>query len=281
MNIIFLNDKFLPLEEARISPLDRGYLFADGVYEVTAVVNSKLVDNKGHLERLKKSLASLDINLPKPIEEIEKLQIELIKLNNIQEGLVYLQISRGEAEERDFNYPDNPSLTPVLMMFTQKKSLIDNAKLRAGVKVITTPDIRWDRRDIKSIALLAQVMAKNIARKKGAFEAIMFDKNKYITEGSSSNVFIIKNKRIITKNLSNEILHGITRKAILEIANQEKIEFVERAFSIDELYNADEAFISSATTFVTGIIEVDGKPIGNSHTGEITKKLFNAYISNL
>ncbi|MDX1950249.1 MAG: D-amino-acid transaminase [Rickettsiales bacterium] len=279
MQIIFLNNQFLPLKEARVSPLDRGYLFADGVYEVSAVINGKLVDNKGHLERLKKSLVSLDIPLPKPIEEIEKIQLELIQKNNIQEGLIYLQITRGEAPERDFNYPDSPALKPVLLMFTQEKSIINNPKLRAGVKVITTPDLRWERRDIKSIALLAQVMAKNIARKQGAFEAVMYDKEGFVTEGSSSNIFIIKNKKIITKNLSNQILHGITRKAILEIATQEKIEIEERAFSIEELYQADEAFMTSATAFVTGIIEVDGKPLGNSQTGEITQKLFQKYIS--
>ncbi len=278
MRIVFLNNQFIPIEKANISPMDRGFLFADGVYEVSAIYNKKLVDNKAHLERLKRSLSGLDIRLPMKLEEIERFQIELIKQNNIIEGLVYIQITRG-VQERDFNYKED--LTPTFFMFTQEKKIIDNDNVKKGVKVITVPDLRWARRDIKSIALLSQVLAKNEARKQGAFEALMVDNKGFITEGSSSNAFIIKNKTIITKNLSNQILHGITRASVLKLAKENNLAIEEQKFSVDEALNADESFLTSATNFVLGVTEINGKKLGNGKIGNLTKRLQNLYIENI
>lgn len=258
--------------------MDRGFLFADGVYEVSAVYNGKLVDNQAHLQRLQRSLKELDINLPMPLADIEKNQIGLIKHNNLKEGLVYLHITRG-VQERDFNYKDD--LQPTFMMFTQEKKIVDNDNVRNGVKVITVPDLRWARRDIKSIALLPQVMAKNEARKQRAFEALMLDEKNFVTEGSSSNAFIIRNNTLITKNLSKQILHGITRSAVLKLAQENKIKIEERAFSVDEVLSAEEVFITSATNFVLGVVEVNGVKIGDGKVGNTTRKLAELYMQAL
>ncbi len=278
MRIIFLNGEFLPIEKAHISPMDRGFLFADGIYEVSAVYNGKLVDNDGHLKRLQRSLSELKIKLPMSLEEIEKNQLELIKQNNLTEGLIYLQVTRG-VQERDFNYSDE--LTPTFMMFTQSKKIVDSDNARNGVKVVTVSDIRWTRRDIKSIALLPQVMAKNEARAQGAFEAFMVDEKGFITEGSSSNVYIIKNKTIITRNLSNNILHGITRASVLRLAKENSLKIDERPFSVDEALNADESFLTSATNFVLGVVEINGKKLGDGRVGEMTLKLSEIYLNSI
>jgi len=272
---IYINGQFLSEEEAKISVMDRGFLFADGVYEVSAVYNGKLVDNKKHLNRLHRSLSELEINLDKNIEEIENLQTHLIKKNNLTNGLIYLQVTRGTAE-RDFNYPDD--IKPNFVMFTQEKDITKTNYFKNGVKAITVEDIRWQRRDVKSTSLLPQVLAKNQARKKGAFEAIMIE-NGFVTESSSANVFIIKNNKIITRNLSNKILSGITREAILELAKENKIEIEERLFSKEELYNADECFLTSATNFILGVTEIDGKRVSNSVLGQHTLKLQQIYLN--
>jgi D-alanine transaminase len=253
--------------------MDRGFLFADGIYEVSAVINGKLIDNEGHINRLFSSLEKIDIKLNYNFSQIIDFQKTLIEKNNLKEGVIYIQVTRG-VEERDFNYKE--STTPTFLMFTQVKNILNNPA-RVGVKAITVPEIRWQRRDIKSIALLAQVMAKNEARKKGAFEAWMIEDGS-ITEGSSSNAYIVKDNVIITKNLSNQILHGITRKAILALAKNNNIKIEERAFTPAEAYSADECFMTSASTFVVGITELDGKKIGDGEVGKVTKKLYDEYI---
>lgn len=272
--IVYINGEFLPIEKAFIPVMDRGFLFADGVYEVSAVVNESLIDNDAHLARLKRSLSELKIPIPESSENIIKNQIELIKRNNLKEGLVYIQITRGVAE-RDFSYANN--MKPTFVMFTQEKNILNNPNAKTGVKVITMPEIRWQRRDIKSTALLAQVMAKSEAHHKGVFEAWLVE-NGHITEGSSSNAFIIKNNVIITKNLSNEILPGITRKAILKLAKDHGIKIEERNFAVAEAYAADEAFLTSASNFVIGIVEIDGKKVGDGKVGRITSKVLEYYI---
>ncbi len=275
--IVYINGKFLPIEQANIPIMDRGFLFADGVYEVSAVINSRLVDNAAHLARLQRSLKELDIPLPETLTEIETKQIELLKLNELKEGIVYLQVTRG-VSERDFNY--SAEMKPTFVMFTQTKNILNSPDKKNGVKVATVNEIRWQRRDIKSTALLAQVMAKNEAARKGAFEAWMVE-DEFVTEGSSSNAYIIKNNVIITKNLSNKILHGITRAAVLRIAKENNLKIEERNFSVAEAYSADEAFLTSASTFVTGIVEINGKKIGNGKVGEITQKLLECYLAEI
>jgi D-alanine transaminase len=273
--IVFINNEFLPIEKATIPVMDRGFLFADGVYDVAAVLNGKLVDNDAHIKRLQRSLNELKIPMPMEFSEIVKNELELVAKNNLQEGLVYIQVTRGTAE-REFNYPEN--IKPNIVMFTQSKNITNNLNTKNGVKAITTPDIRWARRDIKSIALLAQVIAKNEAKDKGAFEAIMHEDG-IVTEGSSSNIFIIKDGKIITRNLSNKILHGITRAAVLSLAKAANLEIEERAFTIEEIYNSDECFLTSATNFVLGIIDVDGKKISDGKVGKYTGNLFEIYLA--
>lgn len=274
--IVFLNGQFIPIENANVNIMDRGFLFADGAYEVSAVLNGKLVDNEGHINRLFLSLEKIDIKLNYNFSEILDFQKTLIEKNNLIEGVIYIQVTRG-VEERDFNYKD--STTPTFLMFTQVKNIL-NSPARNGVKAITVPEIRWQKRDIKSVALLAQVMAKNEARKKGAFEAWMVEDG-YVTEGSSSNAYIVKNNVIITKDLSNQILHGITRKSILSLAEKNSIKIEERPFAVAEAYSADECFMTSASTFVIGITELDGKIIGDGKVGKITQKLYNEYLNNI
>ncbi|HAA93160.1 MAG TPA: D-amino acid aminotransferase, partial [Rhodospirillaceae bacterium] len=205
---VYINGEFVPESEAKISVMDRGFLFADGVYEVSAVVNGQMVDNDGHLRRLERSLEEIELKSPLPIGEIEKVQTELIERNNLREGIVYLQISRGDAE-RDFLWPED--ISPTLVMFTQEKPLLHHPLATKGASIITVPEIRWQRRDIKTTALIAQAMAKHAARKSGADDAWMVEDG-YVTEGTSTNAFIVTTDgTLVTRELSNKILHGITR----------------------------------------------------------------------
>lgn len=272
---VYVNGEYLPENDAKISVFDRGFLFADAVYEVSSVLHGKLVDNQGHLIRLKRSLNELNMAAPASDEEIETIQRSLIEKNGVHEGLVYLQVTRGAAD-REFAYPEG--VKPSLVMFTQKKNVIDSPQAQTGISVITTPDIRWLRRDIKTVGLLASCMAKMAAKSVGADDAWLVE-NDFITEGSASNAYIIKQDgRIVTRQLGTEILAGITRKAVLKLAKEEKITIEERPFSIEEAYNASEAFITSATTFVMPVISIDGNKIGEGHPGTLTKKLREFYI---
>ncbi len=272
--IVYVNGAYLPEEEAKISVFDRGFLFADGVYEVSSVVEGRLVDNAAHLARLQRSLHELDMATPATAEEIEAIQREMITRNGIEEGLVYLQVTRGAAD-RDFLYPKDA--TPSLVMFTQTKSIVDNPTAVRGISVITLPDIRWRRRDIKTIGLLAASMAKQAAQDAGADDAWMVEDG-MITEGSSNNAFIITHEgAIVTRALSNDILHGITRRAVLAIAERENLTVEERAFSPEEAYEAAEAFITSASTFVMPVVRIDNRILGNGVPGPVTEDLRRLY----
>ncbi len=272
--IVYVNGAYLPEEEAKISVFDRGFLFADGVYEVSSVVEGRLVDNAAHLARLRRSLDELDMAAPATPEEIEAIQREMITRNGIEEGLVYLQVTRGAAD-RDFLYPKDAA--PSLVMFTQTKSIVDNPTAARGISVITLPDIRWRRRDIKTIGLLAASMAKQAAQDAGADDAWMVEDG-MITEGSSNNAFIITHEgKIITRALSNDILHGITRRAVLAIAERENLTVEERAFSPEEAYEAAEAFITSASTFVMPVVRIDNRILGNGVPGPVTEDLRRLY----
>jgi D-alanine transaminase len=272
--IVYVNGAYLPEEEAKISVFDRGFLFADGVYEVSSVVEGRLVDNAAHLARLRRSLDELDMAAPATPEEIEAIQREMITRNGIEEGLVYLQVTRGAAD-RDFLYPKDAA--PSLVMFTQTKSIVDNPTAARGISVITLPDIRWRRRDIKTIGLLAASMAKQAAQDAGADDAWMVEDG-MITEGSSNNAFIITHEgAIVTRALSNDILHGITRRAVLAIAERENLTVEERAFSPEEAYEAAEAFITSASTFVMPVVRIDNRILGNGVPGPVTEDLRRLY----
>lgn len=268
---VFLNGTYLDESEAKVSIFDRGYVFGDGAYEVTTVLDGKLVDSPRHQWRLEKSLAAIDIPLPLPWEEIEEMQRELVRRNGLDQGLVYFQITRGVADRR-FSY--NPGLVPTLSAFTQTLSLDPDPLAQSGVKVVTCPDLRWKRRDIKSISLLSQVMAKQVAKQAGAFEAFMVEDG-LITEGSSTSAFIITDtgQLIVRPSGGTDILPGLTCFATLELVEQGDLVRVERAFSPQELYTAREAFLTSATNFIMPIVEADGQRIGGGTPGAMTLKL--------
>ncbi|PPR71520.1 MAG: D-alanine aminotransferase [Alphaproteobacteria bacterium MarineAlpha3_Bin2] len=273
--IVYINGEYVPENEAKVSIMDRGYLFADGVYEVSAVINGKMVDNDRHLLRLERSLGELDMKSPLPVDEIEKIQIELIERNGLQEGIIYLQITRGVAE-RDFLWPED--ISPILTMFTQEKKLLQPPLAGKGASIITVPDIRWQRRDIKSVALLAQAMAKHAARKAGADDAWMVD-NGYVTEGTSTNAFIVTmDGTLVTRDLTNKILHGVTRRAVLRLAEEAQLPIEERPFKPEEAYDAVEAFATGSSFFVLPVVEIDGHVLSNRVPGPLTNRLRELYI---
>ena len=273
--IVYVNGDYLPEQDAKISVFDRGFLFADGVYEVSPVLNGKLVENEGHLARLQRSLSEQNMKSPGTSEEIEAIQKEVVKRNGVKEGAIYLQVTRGAAD-RDFPFPTD--IEPSLVMFTQEKNLLDSPAAEKGISVITIPDIRWQRRDIKTVALLAQAMAKQAALDAGANDAWMVEDG-FITEGSSNNAFIVtKEGKLVTRDLSNKILHGITRRSILEIARREGIEIEERAFTVEEAYEAVEAFSTSASTFAMPVVKIDDTILSNGAPGELTAKIRKLYI---
>lgn len=274
--IVYVNGEFVPEDQAKISIFDRGFLFADGVYEVSSVLNGKLVDNRAHLVRLRRSLSELAIKPPASDDEIVAIQNELITRNNLVEGIVYIQVTRGAPLKRDFAYPDNT--VPGMVLFTQNAQLINNPAAKRGLSVISLPDIRWRRRDIKTVGLLAACMAKQAAIDMGADDA-WFVENGYITEGSSNNAHIITRDGIlVTRHLNNEILHGITRAAVLKLAEQENISVEERPFSLGEAHHAAEAFITSASTFVMPVIKIDEAIIGDGTPGQFSRRLRELYI---
>lgn len=276
--IVYVNGAYMPEQEATVSIFDRGFLMADGVYEVTSVLQGKLIDFEGHAQRLKRSLDALDMAMPMPIDELLGVHRELVARNGIEEGMIYLQVTRGSAGDRDFAFPD-PEETPVtLVMFTQNKpGLADSPAAKTGIKVISIDDIRWGRRDIKTVQLLYPSMGKMMAKKAGADDAWMVQDG-FVTEGTSNNAYIVKNGQIITRALSNDILHGITRSAVLRFAEEAQMELVERNFTIDEAQSADEAFVTSASTFVMPVVEIDGQTLGAGMPGPIAVRLREIYL---
>lgn len=276
MRTVFLNGSYLPENEAHISIFDRGFLFGDGAYEVVPVMDGLMIDVEPFLIRLENSLRELSIDWPCSKAEYLEMHKQLIKRNQLNEGLIYSQVTRGVAE-REFGFPANTS--PTLMAFTQQKNLINNPLAETGIKIASVEDIRWKRRDIKSIALLAQCLAKQQAVTKGAFEGWMVE-NGFVTEGTSSSAYIAKDGKLITKPLSNEVLAGIRRKVVLQLCREHDMEVVERAFSLDEAKAADEAMISAASCAVLPVVQIDETPIGNGKPGPIAKRLRSLYLDH-
>ncbi len=274
--IVYLNGDYLPEADAKISIFDRGFVFADAVYEVTSVIGGKLMDFEGHFARLQRSLNELDMQHPLTREELLSIHRELVEKNGVTEGMVYLQISRGNPGDRDFLFPSD-DVTPTVVMFTQVANLLDSPKAKTGIKVISVDDIRWGRRDIKTVQLLYPSMAKMMAKKAGADDSWLVQDG-FVTEGTANNAYIVKNGKIITRQLSNDILHGITRAALLKYAAEAQMEVVERNFTIAEAQAADEAFITGASTFVTPVVEIDGAAIGAGTPGPVALRLRELYI---
>ena len=274
---VYVNGSFLPENQATVSIFDRGFLFADGVYEVTSVLDRKLIDFASHATRLARSLTELDMRSPINMDDLLTVHRELVRANDVEEGLVYLQITRGAASDRDFAYPSEDT-PPTIVLFTQNKpGLADSPTAKVGIKVISIEDQRWGRRDIKTVQLLYPSMGKMMAKAAGCDDAWMVEDGA-VTEGTSNNAYIVKNGKIITRQLSNDILHGITRAAVLRFAKEAQMEVEERAFTVLEVQDADEAFFTSASAFVMPVVEIDGVVIGSGAPGSVSLRLREIYL---
>jgi len=274
---VYLNGQWLPEDQAKVSIFDRGYTFADAIYEVTAVIGGKLLDFPGHTARLKRSLDALGIPMPVSEADLLELHHEIVAKNGLDQGLVYLQISRG-AEDRNFLFSEG--LTPTFSMFTQVVPLLTNPKADTGLAILAVPDGRWANRQIKTVQLLYSSLAKMDAKRQGA-DDVIFVEDGMITEASSANFHIItKAGVLVTRQLSNALLHGITRGSVLGLAEKANLSFEERAFSVEEALDANEAFITSAGAFVLPVVSIDGKAIGDGKPGARTLKLREIYIDN-
>ena len=277
--IVFLNGKYIKENEAKISIFDRGLLFADSVYEVTAVIDNKLIDFPAHIERLENSLNELEIKNIFSYDLLLKMHKKLVNKNKFsnKEGLIYMQVSRGTIE-RDFLIKDK-DVTPNIFAFTQEKNLTDVDYKTNGLEIITRNDLRWQRKDIKTTQLLFATLIKTEAYKLGADDAWLIDGDGFVNEGTSNNAYIIdKNNNIITRNLSNKLLPGITRKTIIEVAKKLKLSIEERPFTVKEVLESNEAFISSASTLIAPVTKIDKNNIGKGHIGPITEILRETYI---
>ncbi len=273
--IVYVNGEFVPEEEARVSVFDRGFLFADGVYEVTPILNGRLIENPPHMARLQRSLDELKMPSPVPVAEIPALMEELVRRNGVEEGTIYLQVTRGAAD-RDFLFPADPK--PSLVMFTQARPIRDTRAAREGIRVVTMPDIRWGRRDIKTVQLLAASMMKTAAKAAGADDAWMVQDG-FVTEGTSNNVWIVtRDGVLVTRQLSTDILHGITRASVMKLAAEAQLRVEERPFTIAEAQEAAEAFYTSASAFVTPVVAVDGVDVGEGRPGPVARRLRDIYL---
>ncbi|AZV79654.1 D-amino-acid transaminase [Parasedimentitalea marina] len=274
---VYVNGVYLPETEATVSIFDRGFLMADGVYEVTSVLDGKLIDFEGHAVRLQRSLDELEMQAACSKDELLEIHRELVKRNDIVEGLVYLQITRGSDGDRDFVFP-SADTKPTIVLFTQNKpNLADNPAAKKGAKIISIEDIRWGRRDIKTVQLLYPSMGKMMAKKAGCDDAWLIEDG-HVTEGTSNNAYFVKDGTIVTRPLSTDILHGITRKAVLRMAAEAQLKIEERLFTIDEAKEADEAFTTSASAFVMPVVEIDGVQLGDGTPGPIAKRLREIYL---
>lgn len=275
--IAYVNGRYLPRAQATIAVEDRGFQFADGVYEVCEVRGGRLIDERRHIARLDRSLAELRIARPMSPAALSVVLHETVKRNRVRDGIVYLQITRGAAR-RDFPFPTGDT-APTLVVTARSNDLARLEQLAAeGIAVVTVPDIRWGRVDIKSVALLPNVLAKQAARDGGAREAWLVDKQGYVTEGASSNAWIVdRDGTIITHPLGHDILPGVTRSVVLDVIRAQGLPFEERSFTRDEAYAAREAFITSASQIVVPVVRIDGRPVGNGAPGLLAAALRRDY----
>ncbi|MEH6775554.1 MAG: D-amino-acid transaminase [Cereibacter changlensis] len=273
---LYLNGAWLPESEAKVSVFDRGFLMADGIYEVTCVLDGKLVDYAGHAARLQRSAQELGLTLPLTEAELLAVHREIVARNALDQGMIYLQLTRGVAE-RDFVYPPAGTL-PTLVMFTQAKNVLENAAAEAGIRVALLPDLRWGRRDIKTVQLLYPCMAKMEARARGADDAWLVEDG-FVTEASAATSHIVTAEGVlVTRDLSHALLPGVTRASVLELAAAHGVRVEERAFTPDEARAAREAFITSATNFVVPVVAIDGATVGDGKPAALTRDLRRCYI---
>ncbi len=276
--IVYVNGAYLAARDARISIFDRGFLFGDGIYEVTAVLESKLIDSPSHMARLRRSTGEIGISMPLNEDEIIAIERELIHRNNLVEGVIYLQITRGDGRDRDFIAAKD--IKPSIVLFTQAKSLIHKPGVDDGKRILSLPDLRWKRRDIKTVCLLPQALAKEIAKNAGCDEAWLIEDG-FVTEGASSSAYIVtKDNVVVTRPNSNSILPGCTRQSLLHLIAQSDLKLKERPFTIEEAYAAKEAFMTSAGNFVAPITVIDDKAIGDGKPGPVAQRLREIYLDH-
>ena len=274
--IAYVNGQYVPHLEAAVHIEDRGYQFADGVYEVITLHGGRMIGEKGHMDRLDHSLGELSIDWPMSRQALSVVIGEVVRRNRVRDGFVYIQVTRGVAR-RDHPFPENTESS--LVLTARRMPPIDKEALRQGVSVITIPDIRWKRHDIKSVSLLPNILGKQQAREAGAYEAWMVDDDGIVTEGTSSNAWIVtKDGELVTHNVSHAILNGITRLSVLEAAGEAGIKFTERPFTVDEALAAKEAFITSSTSHIKAVTSIDGQTVGNGHVGELTARMLDLYV---
>ncbi len=277
-NLSYVDGNYYNYADSKVHINDRGYHFGDAVYEVILFNEGVFYDFDAHINRLFNSLKSIEIEFSFTKKTIELIVKNLIRLNRVTFGSVYIQVSRGVAE-RNHTY-DNLKVKPILTIITSKKHNTTNAIIK-GVKAITIRDNRWSRQDIKTTQLLPNVLAKTIANKQGAYESIFIDDEGYVTEGSSSNIWIINNKNeIITRNIDGKILSGITRKTVAEFAKLNNLKVLEKKFSKEDMFKAKEVFLTSASSFVTPINEIDEVKVNNGNIGQLSVKLKKLYFKN-
>ena len=281
MRTVYVNGTYLPEDQAKVSIFDRGFLMADGVYEVTSVLDGKLIDFEGHVIRLARSLSELEMTSPISDGDLAVMFRELVRLNGIDQGMIYLQVTRGDPGDRSFVFPD-PAVTPsTIVAFTQDiPNLADAPAAKTGFRVISIPDIRWGRRDIKTTQLLYPSMGKMMAKKAGCDDS-WFVQDGVVTEGTSNNAYIVKGNRIVTRHLSEDILHGITRASVLRFAREAQMTVEERAFSVEEAQGADEAVSTAASIFVMPVVEIDGVKIGSGTPGPVAVRLREIYLDEM
>jgi D-alanine transaminase len=274
--IAYVNGRYVPHRAASVHVEDRGYQFADGVYEVVCIQHGDVIDEEPHLDRLERSLGELRIAMPMSRRAMKHVTRELVRRNRVADGIVYTQITRGVAR-RDHPFP--AAGTPPSIVMTSRRIKPQDPKLfREGIAVISMPDIRWQRCDIKSVSLLPNVLGKQQAREAGAYEAWFVDRDGNVTEGGSTNAWIVtKDGELVTRQLGNAILGGITRRSLIRLAEEAQIRVVERPFSLDEARAAREAFLTSTTSFVIPIVKLDGKPVGSGKPGPLAARLRELY----
>lgn len=276
---VYVNGNFTRFNQALIHIEDRGLQFADSVYEVWAVKDGALLDDSGHLQRLSRSLNMLRIGLPTPLSSLKPIIGNLLRLNRIKNGLVYLQITRGVAP-RDHPFPKNTIPTIIITVRPKNYAQLD-AKAQKGIKIVTKKDLRWKRVDIKTTNLLPNLLAKQEAIDEGADDVWFYDENGKITEGSAQNAWILnKDGNLQTRGLGEDILGGITRSTIMALAKKLKLTIIEKPFTVQEAIEAREAFVTSATSFVTAVVEIDTRPISNGNVGSVATLLRHAYFEN-
>jgi len=273
--IVYLNGDYLPADQAKISIFDRAVNFGDAVYEVAGVLDGRLVDFAHHMQRFANSIKQLSIEAPLTDAEIQAAFRQLVRLNELDEGLVYMQVTRGVAE-RDFVWPEG--ITPNVFMFTQAKTSSENEAAESGISLASAPDIRWARRDIKSVNLLGQVLAKKSAHDAGAYEALMVDPDGFVTECGSTSFFIARDDLVLTRPLNNDILPGVTRRAVIALCASNGLRLEESRFSLADALDADEAFISGASSYVLPVVRIDDRVIGDGRPGELTRRVRDIYL---